>query len=286
MEPVTTNQVKEMIDQLAAMTAAASITPEIVASIFEKMRNLNDQEREKVIKVATEYIEEIKTTGIQADKVHLNSGSNAEAEIDALITEVFPLKASIEYSNAGSYEVGTKVVPYIELSITRRGNDVAPSATLGCSDPEALINQETKSVTCAEISSGTKTVALRVAQGGQEVKLEDQKYEFMNYMYRGPVASAPTQATILSIIKSLPKTLSTSTKLSQTTLAGGSYYVFAVKGTPNLVVHNAKSGGVVDSYAKGTISVPQENDESKTNTYSYVVVPKSSSTWYFTIENS
>lgn len=82
MEQVTSNQVKEMIDQLAAMTAAASITPEIVASIFEKMRNLNDQEREKVIKVATEYIEEIRETGVDADKCRTAGGSNVQEELD------------------------------------------------------------------------------------------------------------------------------------------------------------------------------------------------------------
>lgn len=84
MEQVTTNQVKEMIDQLAAMTAAASITPEIVASIFEKMRNLNDQEREKVVKVATEYIEEIRQTGVDAEKCATNNGSNVQKELDTL----------------------------------------------------------------------------------------------------------------------------------------------------------------------------------------------------------
>lgn len=84
MAEVTSNQVKEMIDQLAAMTAAASITPEIVASIFEKMRNLNDQEREKVIKVATEYIEEIRETGVDAEKCHTDNGSNVQEELNTL----------------------------------------------------------------------------------------------------------------------------------------------------------------------------------------------------------
>ena len=45
--PVTTEQVHELIQQLAAQTVAASITPEMVANIFEKMRQLNDQEKNK-----------------------------------------------------------------------------------------------------------------------------------------------------------------------------------------------------------------------------------------------
>lgn len=206
--------------------------------------------------------------------------------IEEMVVEVFPLTASIVTSNAGKYEVGTSVTPNITLSITRKGVDVAADSILGCSSASATINPNTKEVTDTAISSGTKTISLRVEQGGQEVKLDDLKWDFMNYRYRGAVSTAPTQTNILTVIQGLSKDLSTATTQSQTTLAGGSYYVFAVKGTPNLVVHNAKSGGVVDSYAKGTISVPQENDKNKTNTYSYIVVPKSSNTWYFTIENS
>ena len=61
--PVTTEQVHELIQQLAAMNVAASITPQIVANIFEKMRNLNDQEREKVIAVAEACIQQIEDHG-------------------------------------------------------------------------------------------------------------------------------------------------------------------------------------------------------------------------------
>lgn len=107
MEQVTTNQVKEMIDQLAAMTAAASITPEIVASIFEKMRNLNDQEREKVIKVATEYIEEIKETGVDADKCRTNNGSNVQEELDTLGSGV---NGAIGIANVNTNKSNTNII--------------------------------------------------------------------------------------------------------------------------------------------------------------------------------
>ena len=56
---VTTEQVHELILQLAAMNVAASITPEMVANIFENMRQLNDQERPKVIATAEAYIQQI-----------------------------------------------------------------------------------------------------------------------------------------------------------------------------------------------------------------------------------
>lgn len=67
--PVTTEQVHELIQQLAAMNVAASITPQIVANIFENMRQLNDQEREKVIATAEAYIAQIENYNINANKV-------------------------------------------------------------------------------------------------------------------------------------------------------------------------------------------------------------------------
>lgn len=76
---VTTEQVHELIQQLAAMNVAASITPEMVANIFEKMRNLNDQEREKVIAVAEAFIARLLSIGI--------SGEYAESDVDEIRIE-------------------------------------------------------------------------------------------------------------------------------------------------------------------------------------------------------
>lgn len=284
MAEVTSKQVKEMIDQLAAMTAAASITPEIVASIFEKMRNLNDQEREKVIKVATEYIEEIKTTGISAEKVSFGN-SNAYYELSALITEVFPLKAGITSTNAGKFEIGTTVIPHIELSITRRGVDVAAESTLGCSSQTASIDPGTKAVTDVEMNSGSKTISLRVEQGGQEVSLDPQKYEFMNYQYYGEVSTKPTASTIASVVKTLSKTLSTATTKGSTALSANKYYVFAVKGTVNFVVKNAASGGTISGCTTGYIDALSRINGTGSDKYSYVIVEKSSNSWNFKIEN-
>lgn len=135
MEQVTSNQVKEMIDQLAAMTAAASITPEIVASIFEKMRNLNDQEREKVIKVATEYIEEIKETGVDADKCRTRNESNVQADLDNLNQNVNML--GIEMESLSNRKLDVKVVSknginYISISMgTSAPTEYGTSAILG-----------------------------------------------------------------------------------------------------------------------------------------------------------
>lgn len=65
--PVTTEQVHELIQQLAAQNVAASITPEMVANIFEKLRNLNDQEKEKVIAVAESFIARLLSIGIGSE---------------------------------------------------------------------------------------------------------------------------------------------------------------------------------------------------------------------------
>lgn len=85
---VTTEQVHELIQQLAAMTSAASITPEIVANIFENMRQLNDQERAKVIATAEAYIAEIQNTGISAEKVLLDDGTTVKDGLDTLGSKI------------------------------------------------------------------------------------------------------------------------------------------------------------------------------------------------------
>ena len=101
MSEVTTNQVAELIAQLAAMTAAASITPQTVAAVLEKMRNLNDQEREKVIAVAEAYIEEIQNTGIPAEKVLMPEDSNALLEFARIATE---FSKRIEYLELSTFD--------------------------------------------------------------------------------------------------------------------------------------------------------------------------------------
>ena len=87
---VTTEQVRELIEQLAAQTVAASITPEMVANIFENMRQLNDQEREKVIATAEEYIRQIQNLGLDADHVTLESGATVEEAFGNLHQSVNP----------------------------------------------------------------------------------------------------------------------------------------------------------------------------------------------------
>ena len=208
-----------------------------------------------------------------------------------VVTEVFPVKAVIASSNAGTFEVGTSVTPTIVLGITRKGVDVASSANVAVT-PSGTVGSDNKTITDSAISSNSKTYHIEVSQGGQTVSPANQVFSFKNYLYKGSFASsqkATVKANLVSAIKSKTKVLSDDKTLGQTTLAGGDCYLFAVKGHVDLVVKNAKSGGTisVDSSDKGFITdFPQENNPSLTNEYSWIIVPASSNTWYFQITNS
>ena len=208
-----------------------------------------------------------------------------------VVTEVFPVKVVIASSNAGTFEVGTSVTPTIVLGITRKGVDVASSATVAVT-PSGTVGGDNKTITDSAISSSSKTYHIEVTQGGQTVSPANQVFSFKNYLYKGSFASsqkATVKANLVSAIKSKTKVLSDDKTLAQTTLAGGDCYLFAVKGHVNLVVKNAKSGGTisVDSSDKGFITdFPQENNPSLTNEYSWIIVPASNHTWYFQITNS
>jgi hypothetical protein len=407
---ITTEQVHELIEQLAAMTAAASITPEIVANIFEKMRNLNDQEREKVIAVAEAYIEEIQNTGIPAEKVLMPNESNAAVEfakriefldlatfdtsqplplaktyiynskpvqsvygtregggyylafaigrednsgydaynadvlmflsersnpnvfefdssfntgedslsedkasvamafgaglasisraglmssedknnINALLTKVFPLVVAIAKSTAGTYEIGSRVTPSIQLNITRRGANVASSADVTPSS--GLYDAATKTVTDSEMTSGTKTINVSVVQGGQTEQVSAQ-WKFMNYIYAGDIGTS-TLANATAVKNKIESSwrdsnmsLSDSTTKGSTPLAANHYYLFAVKGSANLVVRDAATNGVISGCTTGTVTIVRVNN-SGSDSYSYVIVPASTLSWNFKITNS
>lgn len=414
MSEVTTNQVAELIAQLAAMTAAGSITPQTVAAILEKMRNLNDQEREKVIAVAEAYIEEIQNTGIPAEKVLMPNESNAALEfakriefldlatfdrsqplplaknylynskpvqavygerdsggyylafslehegnsgyeaynhyimlfvsenstpnvfrysstfnsgedglnedelsasmafgagmatisrnglmsssdkrdINALLTEVFPLVVAIASTNAGTYEITDSmhaINPEIQLSITRRGSDVASSAVVTASSGNVSPNNKT--IMDAAMYSGTKTINVTVVQGGQTQQVSAM-WKFMNFVYGGEVSTKPANAAAVeNLIETTwaddtsKRTLSTATTKGSTALAANKYYVFAVKGSVNLVVRHAETNGVISGCTTGTVTLNRVNG-SGSDSYSYVIVEKSASAWNFKITNS
>lgn len=205
--------------------------------------------------------------------------------LDDVVANVFPVTVAVTSSNAGVREVGSSVIPSISLSITRKGADVSDDAEVTFTPDDG--NWEDNTYTGAAVASGTKTYRISVTQGGQTVSVADQIFRFTNYRYLGALSSKPNTANIVAAIRALPKELSTVTWLNQTTLEANKYYLFAVKGIVDLIVKNAKSGGTIsiDSSDKGTTTVPQENGLGS-NTYSWVIVPASTSTWYFQITNS
>lgn len=219
--------------------------------------------------------------------------TDVQGGIKELATAIFPVTASIYEGNAGTFETGTPITPLLKLDIKRNGVNVQSSSTVSVNPPEDMevttaSNRKVITYTGEPLTSGTHTFAIDVVQGGQHAAPLTAEYKFSYYRYKGALSSKPNTANIVAAIRALPKELSTVTTLGQTTLEGGMYYLFAVKGTVNLIVKNAKSGGTIDIPAsdKGTCIVPQENGVGDGNTYSWVIVPASNNTWYFQITNS
>ena len=220
--------------------------------------------------------------------------TDVQGGIKELATAIFPVTASIYEGNAGTFETGTPITPLLKLDIKRNGVNVQSSSTVSVNPPEDMeitTSSNRKVITYTgeqPLTSGTHTYAIDVVQGGQHAAPLTAEYKFSYYRYKGALSSKPNTANIVAAIRALPKELSTVTTLGQTTLEGGKYYLFAVKGTVSLIVKNAKSGGTIDipSSDKGTCIVPQENGVGDGNTYSWVIVPASPNTWYFQITNS
>ena len=208
---------------------------------------------------------------------------------DDVVTEVFPLTVAIESSNAGTYEIGDaqhSVTPEIQLSITRKGSDVASSANVVPSSGNVSSNK--KVITNSAIYSGTKTINVTVVQGGQ-TKLVSATWKFLNYRYYGVINSAtePSAAQIKTMCENgtLTKQLSSVTTMGDTALAANKCYVFVVPGTNiSLNVKNAKSGNVISGCTTGTVTIKRVNGTDDV-ACKYVIVPASAISWNFMITN-
>ena len=215
--------------------------------------------------------------------------SNDKMTFDEMVTEVFPLTVAIASSNAGTYEVGDaqhSVTPQIVLSITRKGSDVSSSASTTSSKGE--VQSDHKTIIGTALTSGTTTFQISVTQGGQTKSVPNQVFDFMNYMYFGETSTKPANATAVATLcqnGSLGKQLSRATTKSSTNLAANRYYVFAVKGSVNLVCRHAGTDAVVTGCTTGTAIIQRVN-QSGSDSYSYIIVEKSQSAWSFKITNS
>lgn len=212
-----------------------------------------------------------------------------KAMFDDMVVEVFPLTVGVVSSNAGSFEVGTSVTPNIVLSMTRKGVNVpAADITENITPNPAYVSPDKRTISGNRVSSGTTTYQIAVTQGGQTKSIPNQVFDFMNYMYFGETSTKPANATAVATLcenGSLGKQLSRATTKSSTNLAANRYYVFAVKGSVNLVCRHAGTDAVVTGCTTGTATIQRVNN-SGSDSYSYIIVEKSQSAWSFKITNS
>lgn len=215
--------------------------------------------------------------------------SDDKMMFDDMVSEVFPLTVGVVLSNAGSFEIGTSVTPQIVLSITRKGVDVPATDIIENITPNpAYISPDKRTISGNQISSGTTTYQIAVSQGGQTKSAPNQVFDFMNYLYYGEVLTKPANAAAVATLcenNSLGKQLSRATTKSSTNLPANRYYVFAVKGSVNLVCRHAGTDAVVTGCTTGTATIQRINN-SGIDTYSYIIVEKSQSAWSFKITNS
>ena len=216
--------------------------------------------------------------------------TDVQGGIKELATAIFPVTASIYEGNAGTFETGTPVTPLLKLDIKRNGVNVQSSSTVSVNPPEDMeittaSNRKVITYTGEPLTSGTHTFAIDVVQGGQHAAPLTAEYKFSYYRYKGALSSKPNTANIVAAIRALPKELSTVTTLGQTTLEAGKYYLFAVKGSVNLVCRHAGTEAVVTGCTTGTATI-QRVYSSGSDSYSYIIVEKSQSAWSFKITNS
>lgn len=216
--------------------------------------------------------------------------TDVQQGIKELATAIFPVSASFYEGNTGTFETGTEVRPLLKLDIKRNGVNVQSSSTVNVNPPEDMevttaSNRKVITYTGEPLTSGTHTFAIDVVQGGQHAAPLTAEYKFSYYRYKGALSSKPNTANIVAAIRALPKELSTVTTLGQTTLEANKYYLFAVKGSVNLVCRHAGTDAVVTGCTTGTATIQRVNN-SGSDSYSYIIVEKSQSAWSFKITNS
>ena len=215
---------------------------------------------------------------------------------DDMVTEVFPLTVGVVSSNAGTLETGSSITPSIVLSVTRKGVNIdITSDMVSVSPNDGSLNAATKTYTGAAISSGSKTYQIAVTQGGQTRSIPNQVFKFLPYVYGGELSSKPADAA--AVKAQIESWGSSHGVLSDKTnsiaiystgvvpLSANNYYLFAVKGSVNLVCRHAGTDAVVTGCTSGTATIQRVN-RSGSDSYSYIIVEKSNSAWSFKITNS
>jgi hypothetical protein len=213
--------------------------------------------------------------------------------IGRLVDKTFPVSATIVSSEGfGNHEEGDVVNVTMSWIVTRddsgiSGSTITPMIQVGNGDwilEESFTDTGTYSY--YDIITGT-SIKLQVHPpvGTQDITLGPLSVKFLRYRYYGVLNSKPTTITE-SLIKSLgTHELSSSTTLGSTSLASGKYFLFAVPGTPTLVVRHSGTDSIVDAEI-GTIGLTRKNGTQGSILYSWILVPASSITWSFVIKNN
>ena len=244
---------------------------------------------------ALAFIQDPKASKIELTPISVLEATQVQAAIAELAIQIFPLTATFGMNNQTTYtethEVSQEVTPIIGLNIYRKDINVAADSEVTVDHQDVSLNPSTKTITFTsgftKASAGTEVVNIQVTETGQVVNLT-ANYKFSHYRYRGAVSSLPSAANLIDTIKQLAtKEFSESPTLGETKLNGGMYYIFAVKGVYDLIIRNARTGGSIEYVERGkNLQIALENTPGITATYSYIIVPKSSNTWYFEIANS
>lgn len=133
---ITTEQVREAIEQFAAMAVAASVSPQTVANILEMLRNLNDQEKEEITAVAEDFIQRIASIGITGKRTQSEDKEiRFETDFGVLIGKIDESGADFKYLKKDGKNVATEdqiptvpTVPTLDTSIGKNpSNSHTPS---------------------------------------------------------------------------------------------------------------------------------------------------------------
>ena len=208
-------------------------------------------------------------------------------DLDDVVQQVFPLVASITYSNAGTFEKGSVVTPSVNVGLTRRGIGVAEQVSLTTTmrivDTSGNTPTDYIPLTYDPITQDT-SFNISASHKGSTVLLPQQKYKFVNYVYGDAIDERPVNiATSIANASTLSE-LSTRTTYNGT-LPAGKMFLFAVPGNVNLVCRHSETGAAITGCATGTVSVQRKNNTGS-DAYSYIIVPSSDVSWNFKITNS
>ena len=217
------------------------------------------------------------------------SAQQAE-DLEDVVLQVYPLVASITYSNAGTFEKGSSITPQVNVGLTRRGvgvaTEVALTTTMRVVDTQGNTPSDYIPLTYDPITQDT-SFNIHASHKGQTVVLPQQQYKFVNYVYGDVLSEEPESSSIVTHLYAAQtlRELSSRTTYSGT-LQAEKYFIFGVPGNVTLICRHSETGAIISGCTTGTVQVPRQNNYSNTDLYSYIIVPSSDVAWNFKITNS